>query len=147
MTEHLLVWYSFSLKWFGWRVVKSGEECTTTLHLPHPQCLSGFQPVWWKVKSKSESRIFTSKSPLIIGREGWSNRSDSPEVFFLPTYRFLPGNGTKLPWQGAISCHNQAINDRSLLSTCQNHHDDLSLTSWHIVSNDSSYALIRKITE
>ena len=45
-----------------WRVVKSGEECTATLHLSEPQCLSGFQAVWWRVKSKSESSLFLSSS-------------------------------------------------------------------------------------
>ena len=46
------------------------------------------------MKSKSESSLFT----------------DSSAGFYLPTYRFVPGNGTKLPWQRAISCHNQAVN-------------------------------------
>ena len=48
--------------WIVWRVVKSGEECTATLHLSEPQCLSGFQAVWWRVKSKSESSLFLSSS-------------------------------------------------------------------------------------
>ena len=46
------------------------------------------------VKGKNESSLFT----------------DSSAGFYLPTYRFVPGNGTKLPWQRAIFCHNQAVN-------------------------------------
>ena len=56
--------------------VKSGEEWSITLHLSQPQCLSGFQPIWWRVKSKKKSGAFIKK---------------------LPTYRFVPGNGSLLP--------------------------------------------------
>ena len=59
-----------------WRVVKSCEEWTTTLHLSQPQCLSGFQPIWWRVKSKKVSCC----------------------LYQLPTCRFVPGNGSLLPW-------------------------------------------------
>ena len=46
-----------------WRVVKSGEEWCVTLHLSQPQCLSGFQPIWWRVKSKKKSGAFIKKTP------------------------------------------------------------------------------------
>ena len=46
-----------------WRVVKSGEEWCVTLHLSQPQCLSGFQPIWWRVKSKKKSGAFIKKAP------------------------------------------------------------------------------------
>ena len=46
-----------------WRVVKSGEEWYVTLHLSQPQCLSGFQPIWWRVKSKKKSGAFIKKTP------------------------------------------------------------------------------------
>ena len=46
-----------------WRVVKSGEEWCATLHLSQPQCLSGFQPIWWRVKSKKKSGAFIKKAP------------------------------------------------------------------------------------
>ena len=57
--------------------VKSGEEWYVTLHLSHLLCLSGFQPIWWRVKSKKKSGAFIKK---------------------LTTYRFVPGNGKLLPW-------------------------------------------------
>ena len=41
-----------------WREVKSCEEWSTTLHLSQPQCLSGFQAKWWRVKSENESSVF-----------------------------------------------------------------------------------------
>ena len=50
----------------GWRVVKSGEEWCATLHLSQPQCLSGFQPIWWRVKSKKESGCFTSSRRIVL---------------------------------------------------------------------------------
>ena len=87
--------------WFVWRVVKSGEECTATLHLSAPQCLSGFQAVWWRVKSKSESSLFLSSSLFFFFLVA-SSPSSCCFSFFLPTCRFLPGNGKKLPWLGAI---------------------------------------------
>ena len=104
----------FSIKVFSQNNVrvKGGEgrwRAEATLHLSHPQCLSGLQAKRWRVKGKKESSILRAERPMITGREGWSNRNDSPGESFLPTYRFLPGNGTKLPWQGAISCHSQAI--------------------------------------
>ena len=40
-----------------WRVVKSCEEWTPTLHLSHPQCLSAFQAKRWRVKSKMQIRL------------------------------------------------------------------------------------------
>ena len=49
-----------------WRVVKSGEELCTTLHLSQPQCLSGFQPIWWRVKSKKKSGAFIKNSRRIV---------------------------------------------------------------------------------
>ena len=42
--------------------VKSGEECPATLHRSEALCLSGFQAVWWRVKSKIESSLFTRKT-------------------------------------------------------------------------------------
>ena len=41
--------------------VKSGEEWYVTLHLSQPQCLSGFQPIRWRVKSKKKSGAFIKK--------------------------------------------------------------------------------------
>ena len=43
--------------------VKRGEEWYVTLHLSQPQCLSGFQPIWWRVKSKKKSGAFIKKTP------------------------------------------------------------------------------------
>ena len=63
-------------KYPGEEWVKSGEEWCATLHLSQPQCLSGFQPIWWRVKSKKESCC----------------------LYQLPTYSFVPGNGRLLPW-------------------------------------------------
>ena len=45
-------------------MVKSGEECPATLHRSEALCLSGFQAVWWRVKSKIESSLFTRKTAL-----------------------------------------------------------------------------------
>ena len=42
---------------------KSGEEWYVTLHLSQPQCLSGFQSIWWRVKSKKKSGAFIKKTP------------------------------------------------------------------------------------
>ena len=49
-----------------WRGVKMGEEWCVTLHLSHPQCLSGFQPIWWRVKSKKASGCFTSSRRIVL---------------------------------------------------------------------------------
>ena len=46
----------------------------------------------------------------------------------------VPGNGTKLPWQRAILCRNQAINERRLLVTRQDYYGYLSETFRHFVS-------------
>ena len=48
-------------KYPGEEWVKSGEEWCATLHLSDPQCLSGFQAIWWRVKSKKESGDFLSR--------------------------------------------------------------------------------------
>ena len=81
-------------------VVKSGEEWwrgEPTLHLSEPQCLSGFQTIWWRVKSKSESSLFSLFCYLFLSSS--FSYLLSPSVFcLLPTCRFLPGNGKKLPW-------------------------------------------------
>ena len=52
-------WPNFAIRW---RVVKSGEEWTSTLHLSQPQCLSGFQGNLWRVKSEIESRVFLTQT-------------------------------------------------------------------------------------
>ena len=48
-------------KYPGEEWVKSGEEWCATLHLSEPLCLSGFQTIWWRVKSKKESGDFLSR--------------------------------------------------------------------------------------
>ena len=94
---------------WGWRVVKGGEGLKPPFTSRIPSVYRGCKRKGegWRVKKKVA--FLRAERPMITGREGWSNRNDSPGESFLPTYRFLPGNGTKLPWQGAISCHNQAI--------------------------------------
>ena len=49
-----------------------------------------------------------------------ANHQDSPVEIFLPTYRFLPGNGTILPFTGAILCHYQAKRETRHFLTCNN---------------------------
>ena len=66
-----------------------------------------------KVKGKIESRIFLTQKQL---RKLLPNRSHSPIEIYLPTYDFLPGNGTILPQLRAILCHCQAKSGISLLS-------------------------------
>ena len=94
---------------WGWRVVKGGEGLRPPFTSRPPSVYRGCRRKGegWRVKKRVV--FLRAERPMITGREGWSNRNDSPGESFLPTYRFLPGNGTKLPWQGAISCHNQAI--------------------------------------
>ena len=46
-----------------WRVGEGWWRVSATLHLSHPQCLSGFQPIWWRVKSKKKSGAFIKKAP------------------------------------------------------------------------------------
>ena len=89
-----------------WRVVKSGGALFTS-HTP--SVYRGFSLFGEEWRVKARVGFLRANRPLITGREGWWNRNDSPGESFLPTYRFLPGNGTMLPWQRAISCHNQAI--------------------------------------
>ena len=52
-------WPNFAIRW---RVVKSGEEWTSTLHLSQPQCLSGLQGNLWRVKSEIESGVFPTQT-------------------------------------------------------------------------------------
>ena len=94
--------------------VKGGEgwwRVEQTLHLSQPQCLSGFQAKRWRVKS----RVGFLPAKRLSQQTIFQITDGSSEEFFLPTYRFVPGNGTKLPCQRAISCRNQAINERRLL--------------------------------
>ena len=109
-------WPNFTIRW---RVVKSGEEWTSTLHLSQPQCLSGFQTNLWRVKSKIESRIFLTQKQL---RKHLPNRSNSPIEIYITTHYFLPGYGTILPQLRATLCHNQAKSGISLLSNLNKAH-------------------------
>ena len=94
--------------------VKSGEECLFTLHLSQPQCLSGFQGNLWRVKSRVG--FFSRKPTPPATRKLLPNRSNSPIEIYLPTYYFMPGNGTILPQLRATLCHSQAKSGISLLS-------------------------------
>ena len=93
--------------------VKGGWRVSSTLHLSQPQCLSGFQAKRWRVKGKIESRFFLTQKQL---RKLLPNRSHSPIEIYLPTYYFMPGNGTILPQLRATLCHCQAKSGISLLS-------------------------------
>ena len=77
--------------------------------------------VYWGFKQKGEGWRVKSRVGFLPAKRLWQQTifqitDGSPEEFFLPTYRFVPGNGTKLPCQRAISCRNQAINERRLLA-------------------------------
>ena len=72
--------------------VKGGEgwwRAEATLHLSHPQCLSGLQAKRWRVKGKKESSIFTSRTPHDYWARGvveskWQSWGIlSPDVSFL----------------------------------------------------------------
>ena len=72
--------------------VKGGEgwwRAEATLHLSHPQCLSGLQAKRWRVKGKKESSIFTSRTPHdywargVVESEWQSWGILSPDVSFL----------------------------------------------------------------
>ena len=106
-------WPSFAIRW---RVVKSGEECLLTLHLSQPQCLSGFQGNLWRVKSEIESGVFLTQTDSTCNQKASANRNNSPIEIYLPTYYFMPGNGTILPQLRATLCHSQAKSGISLLS-------------------------------
>ena len=90
-----------------WRVVKSGEELSQLFTSQNPSVYRGFRRFGeeWRVKARvvffsqllSPSSSFSFLLLLLLVA--------SPSCcfsFFLPTCRFLPGNGKKLPWQGAI---------------------------------------------
>ena len=49
-----------------WRVGEGWWRVSATLHLSHPQCLSGFQPIWWRVKGKKESGCFTTSGHIVL---------------------------------------------------------------------------------
>ena len=111
MTNSRLQWWpGFEIRW---RVGEGWWRVVVTLHLSQPQCLSGFQAKRWRVKSKIESRIFLTQKQL---RKLLPNRSHSPIEIYLPTYYFMPGNGTILPQLRATLCHYQAKSGISLLS-------------------------------
>ena len=83
-------------------VVKSGEEWwrgEPTLHLSEPQCLSGFQTIWWRVKSKSESSLFLSSAiffslpPSLTFFRLLSSASSRRVVSCLAMARNCPGKG------------------------------------------------------
>ena len=82
----------------GWREVKSGAEWVGTLHLPKPQCLSGFQAQRWRVKSKKEIRILYDASEENLIRQF---------LQYERTHRFLPRLGIILPCTRAISCQGE----------------------------------------
>ena len=126
---------SFGLQWWpasvfdcGWLrdEVKSGEEWwrgEPTLHLSEPQCLSGFQTIWWRVKSKSESSLFISTSLsffflLLL----------PPDVSFLAwQWHYIAlARGNIVPLPGNIRYEPLYIR--------QGHHGDFRVTSWHLVS-------------
>ena len=90
----------------GWREVKSGEEWVGTLHLPKPQCLSGFQAQRWRVKSKKEIRILYDASEENLIRQF---------LQYERTHRFLPRLGIILPCTRAISCQGEVKYEKRTL--------------------------------
>ena len=72
-----------------WRVGEGWWRAEATLHLSHPQCLSGLQAKRWRVKGKKESSIFTSRTPHdywargVVESEWQSWGILSPDVSFL----------------------------------------------------------------
>ena len=93
-----------------WRVVKSG---TTLFTSRNPCVYRGFRRFGEEWREKSRVGFLPAKR--LWQQTIFQITDGSSEEFFLPTYRFVPGNGTKLPCQRAISCRNQAINERRLL--------------------------------
>ena len=88
------------------RRVKSGEEWVGTLHLPKPQCLSGFQAQRWRVKSKKEIRILYDASEENLIRQF---------LQYERTHRFLPRLGIILPCTRAISCQGEVKYEKRTL--------------------------------
>ena len=68
----------------------------------------------WRVKSRAG--FFSRKPTPPATRKLLPNRSNSPIEIYLPTYYFMPGNGTILPQLRATLCHYQAKSGISLLS-------------------------------
>ena len=98
--------------------VKGGEGLSKPFTSRNPSVYRGF-------KQKGEGWRVKSRVGFLPAKRLWQQTifqitDGSSEEFFLPTYRFVPGNGTKLPCQRAISCRNQAINERRLLSKAYN---------------------------
>ena len=88
-----------------WRVVKSCASLFTSHTL---SVYRGFRRVGeeWRVKTKVA--FLQAETPQHAAGKYTSEVRDNLVETFLPTYRFVPGNGTKLPWLRAILCHCQA---------------------------------------
>ena len=130
MTSFGLQWWPASVFDCGWLrdEVKSGEEWwrgEPTLHLSEPQCLSGFQTIWWRVKSKSESSLFLSFLLLLLLVA--SPSSSRRVVSCLAMARNCPG-------KGQYSAIARQYTLRASLYIHQGHHGDFRVTSWHLVS-------------
>ena len=88
-----------------WRVVKSCASLFTAHTL---SVYRGFRRFGeeWRVKTKVA--FLQAETPQHTAGKYTSEVRDNLVETFLPTYRFVPGNGTKLPWLRAILCHCQA---------------------------------------
>ena len=71
---------------------------------------------------KSRVGFFSRKPTPPATRKLLPNRSNSPIEIYLPTYYFMPGNGTILPQLRATLCHSQAKSGISLLSNLNKAH-------------------------
>ena len=101
----------------------------------------------WRVKSRAG--FFSRKPTPPATRKLLPNRSNSPIEIYLPTYYFMPGNGTILPQLGATLCHYQAKSGISLLSNLNKAHS-LMLhtlqTEWKNWTTSYSFSRARTIS-
>ena len=102
-----------------WRVVKS-EQALFTSH--NPSVYRGFRGICEEWRVKSRVGFFSRKPTPPATRKLLPNRSNSPIEIYLPTYYFMPGNGTILPQLRATLCHYQAKSGISLLSNLNKAH-------------------------
>ena len=101
-SSRLLWWQSLGVRW---RVVKSCASLFTSHILSVYRGFRRFGEEW---RVKTEVAFLQAETPQHTAGKYTSEVRDNLVETYLPTYRFVPGNGTKLPWLRAILCHCQA---------------------------------------